>query len=88
MSEGNGSKPQQQERVFRIEDKLNGRDVPHRCYASSERALNAALLLIRWEHVGQVFTVYHKRSGAWEGSYGRVVHGIKIMQRRGEIKHD
>lgn len=52
------------------------RNVPHRYYATERRALDAALLLVRWEKVGTTFEVYDCRRQHFIASYSRRVNTI------------
>jgi hypothetical protein len=67
-------------RPFRIWDSQEKRNVPHRCYATLRRALDSALLLVRWSKVGVTLEVYDLRTAKWLGTYARRVDSITFTR--------
>ena len=67
-------------RPFRIWDSVEKRDVAHRCYGTERRALDSALLIVRWERVGRTLEVYDIRTAKWIGTYTRRVDSITFSK--------
>lgn len=67
-------------RPFRIWDSQEKRNVPHRHYATLRRALDSALLLVRWSKVGVTLEVYDLRTAKWLGTYARRVDSITFTK--------
>lgn len=67
-------------RPFRIWDSVEKREVPHRCYSSDRRALDQALLIVRWEKVGRTLEVFDIRTGKWLGTYARGINSISFSK--------
>lgn len=65
-------------RPYRIWDSVEKREIAHRCYSDERRALDSALLLVRWEQVGRTLEVYDVTTGRWLGTYKRGVNFIEI----------
>lgn len=65
-------------RPFRIWDSGEKREVPYRNYATERRALDAALLIVRWEKVGRTLEVFDITTGKWLGTYARRVDSISF----------
>jgi len=70
-------------RPFRIWDSNAKHDVVHRNYITERRALDTALLLVRWEQVGATLEVYDIRTGRWLGTYKRGVNSIQFTGLKG-----
>jgi hypothetical protein len=68
-------------RPFRIWDSKELRNVPHRCYSTERRALDGALLLVRWSKVGLSLEVYDVNGGRWLGTYTRRVYSIAFQSK-------
>jgi hypothetical protein len=66
-------------RPYRIWDSQNKKSVPHRCYGTERRALDSALLLVRWEKVSVTYEVFDIRTAKWIGTYVRRVDSIGFM---------
>ena len=76
--------PQVEETVrpYRLWDSEGKCYVPHRFYATERRALDQALLLVRWEKVGTTYEVLDVANGtSWIGTYARRVHSIEFTGR-------
>lgn len=58
-------------------------DLSGRRYATSLRAHDQALLLVRWEHEGTVYEVYDVRQGALVGTYKRAVSSVDFTVLKG-----
>lgn len=58
-------------------------DMPGRRYATSLRAHDQALLLVRWEHEGTVFEVYDFVRGSLIGVYKRMAKSVDFTVIRG-----
>lgn len=58
-------------------------DLPGRRYASTLRAHDQALLLVRWEQVGTVFEVYDIRRGSLIGVYIREEKAVTFRVLKG-----
>jgi len=67
-------------RPFRLWDTVLKRDEPHRYYATERRAMDSALLLIRWAKVGRSLDVYDARIARWLGTYTRKVNSISFTR--------
>lgn len=67
-------------RPFRIWNATDRRNEPHRCYATERRALDSALLLVRWAKVGVSLEVYDARTAKWLGLYTRKVNSISFTR--------
>jgi hypothetical protein len=67
-------------RPFRIWDSTAKREVAHRCYATERRALDSALLIVRWEKVGRTLEVFNIETGRWIGTYARRVDSIQFTK--------
>ena len=67
-------------RPFRIWDSVEKREVAHRCYATERRALDSALLIVRWEKVGRTLEVFDITTGRWIGTYARRVDAITFTK--------
>lgn len=67
-------------RPFRLWNSGERRDEPHRYYATERRALDSALLLVRWAKVGTTFEVYDASVGRWLGTYKRGVSSISFTR--------
>jgi hypothetical protein len=63
-------------RPFRIWDSQEKREVPHRNYKTERRALDQALLLVRWSKVGVTLEVFDLRHAKHIGTYSRRVSSI------------
>jgi hypothetical protein len=71
------------QRPFRIWDSEEKHDVQYRYYITERRALDTALLLVRWEKVGRTLEVYDVRTGRWLGTYKRGVNSIQFTGIKG-----
>jgi len=67
-------------RPYRIWDSVLKRDVPRRYYATERRALDSALLLVRWSQAGAALEVYDASIGRWLGTYKRGLRSIQITR--------
>jgi len=67
-------------RPFRIWESQEKVNVPHRCYKTLRRALDSALLLVRWSKVGVTLEVYDIRTAKWHGTYARRVDSITFTK--------
>lgn len=67
-------------RPFRLWDTKLKRNVPRRYYATERRALDSALVLIRWSHVGESIDVYDARVSNWIATYTRKVNTIQFTK--------
>lgn len=63
-------------RPFRMWDHRNKKNLPYRCYGDSKRAHNAALVEIRWAHVGDSIELYDVRTQRSLGTYTRRVESV------------
>jgi hypothetical protein len=70
-------------RPYRLWDASEKRNVPHRCYSTERRALDSALLLIRWSAVSKSIEVYDITTARWLGTYTRRVDSIAFQSRNG-----
>lgn len=66
------------QRPYRLWNSEERRDEPHRYYATERRALDSALLLVRWAKVGVTLEVYDCRVGRCIGIYKRGVNSISF----------
>lgn len=64
-------------RPFRLWDSVEKEYVAHRWYATERRALDSALLLVRWEQVGRSIEVLDIRNMKWLATYTRRVNLIQ-----------
>jgi len=67
-------------RPFRLWDSVRKKNVPYRYYGSARRALDGALLIVRWEQVGRTLEVYNALTGQWLGTYKRGVNSIQFTK--------
>jgi hypothetical protein len=67
-------------RPFRLWDSHANKNVPHRCYATERRALDSALLLVRWERIGRCIEVYDARTQRWIATFKRGLNSIEFTK--------
>lgn len=77
MAKSNGADPV---RPFHIWDADKKKDVRWRYYATAKRAHNAALLLVRWEHVHVAFEVVDVRTQRHLGTYRRELESVSFTR--------
>lgn len=68
-------------RPYRLWNANEKRNEPHRCYSTQRRALDSALLLVRWAHVGVSLEVYDITTARWLGTYTRRVDSITFQSK-------
>jgi hypothetical protein len=63
--------------------------IPHRFYATEQRALDCALLWVKNESkIGQTVEVLDVRYGRWLATYSRRVNHIDFQERRKEPRNE
>jgi hypothetical protein len=67
-------------RAFRLCDTHKRSNVPHRFYATERRALDSALLLVRWARVGCTLEVYDARGMRFIAAYSRHIDSILFVR--------
>lgn len=67
-------------RPFRLWDSVERKDVLHRYYATERRALDSALLIVRWEQIGRTIEVYDVRTARLLGIYKRLLNAISFQK--------
>lgn len=71
---------QEVKRPFRVWDWRRNQHVVGRCYKHVRRALDGALLIVRWAAIGDTFEIYDVRTGQLLGRYLRTPTGIKFVK--------
>lgn len=65
-------------RPFRLWDSVAKRNLRWRYYSDSRRAMNAALIEVRWSKVNETIEVYDCRNGRLLGTYKRSLNHIEF----------
>lgn len=69
-----------EQRPYKIYDGRLHMDLPWRRYATEERAIEKALVLVHWMEVGSVLTIYHDKTSTVVGEFRKDVSGIKYLE--------